>query len=115
MAYKNNAYAGVILPLSRGSIEPVDARAFHGLRFDIRGDGAYTVGVNSLTGLWTAEVSGGPAWKTVEIPFTALKKEAGFRQLPGPWTADDLVEIQFGGGRAPGQKMWFEIDNVEFY
>lgn len=114
-AYKNSTYAGVILPLSRGSIEPVDARAFHGVRFDIRGDGAYTVGVNTLTGLWTTETAGGPEWRTVEIPFSALKKDTKWSTPQSAWSGDNLTEVQIGGSRPGGQKMWLEIDNVEFY
>ena len=39
MSHKANPSAGVILPLTRGSIQPADLRAYHGVRFEIRGGG----------------------------------------------------------------------------
>jgi hypothetical protein len=111
MAMKSKAQAGVIIPLSRGSIQPVDARAFKGVRFEVRGDGDYEFGVSTSGGRWSAPFSAGPGWKTVEVPFTALKALRG----KDAWTGDDLTEVEFLGGRKGGQKLWIEIDNVTFY
>lgn len=114
MSMKPRPYAGVIIPLTRGSIQPVDARAFKGVRFEVRGDGDYALGVSTAGGRWSAPFSAGSAWKTVEIPFSALKP-AGERGPKGEWTGSDLTEVEFMGGRKGGEKLWMEIDNVDLY
>jgi len=114
MAMKARPYAGVIIPLTRGSIQPVDARAFKGVRFEARGDGDYQLGVTATSGRWTAPFAAGAGWRTIEIPFSALKP-AGERGAKGAWTASDLTEVEFIGGRKGGEKLWMEIDNVAFY
>ena len=116
MSAKDDANAGVIIPLSRGSVEPVDVRAFKGVRFDLRGDGgAYDLGINTLNGRWIGEVASGAEWRTVEVPFSALKRTSGRGAGVGPWTGDDVLEVTVDGGRAAGEKMWLEVDNVTFY
>jgi len=114
MAMKARPYAGVIIPLTRGSIQPVDARAFKGVRFEARGDGDYQLGVTATSGRWTAPFAASAGWRTIEIPFSALKP-AGERGAKGAWTASDLTEVEFIGGRKGGEKLWMEIDNVAFY
>lgn len=114
MSMKPRPYAGVIIPLTRGSIQPVDARAFKGVRFEVRGDGDYALGVSTSVGRWSAPFAAGSAWKTVEIPFSALKP-AGERGAKGEWTGSDLTEVEFMGGRKGGEKLWMEIDNVGLY
>ncbi|HJV43192.1 amidohydrolase family protein [Caulobacter sp.] len=111
MAVKAKPSAGVIIPLSRGSIQPVDASAFKGVRFEARGDGAYALGVTTTAGRWSAPFTGGADWRVVEIPFSALKSLRG----KGEWTAKDLTEVELMGGRAAGETLWLEIDNVSFY
>lgn len=116
MSAKDDPNAGVIIPLSRGSVEPVDVRAYKGVRFEVRGDGgAYDLGVNTLNGRWIGEVASGADWRTVEVPFSALKRTSGRGAGVGPWTGDDVLEITIDGGRGAGEKMWLEIDNVSFY
>ena len=116
MSVKDEPNAGVIIPLSRGSVEPVDVRAFKGVRFDVRGDGgAYQLGVNTQNGRWEAEVGSGAEWRTVEVPFSTLKRVAGRGAGTGPWSGDDVLEVTVDGSRAGGQKMWVELDNVTFY
>lgn len=116
MAEKDDTHAGVIIPLSRGSIEPVDASAFKGVRFEVRGDGgAYELDVNTVGGGWTHEVKAGPEWRTVEVPFSALAPAPGRGGAKGAWTGKDLQQVEFGGTREPGQTLWLEVDNVSFY
>jgi imidazolonepropionase-like amidohydrolase len=117
MSMKAKPFAGVIIPLSRGSIEPVDARAFHGVRFEIRGDGAYELGITTMTsGRWSAQVTAGAQWVKIEVPFSALARSEGRGSANAAvWSGGDLTEVEFSGARAPGQKLWMEIDNVEFY
>lgn len=114
MSMKAKPYAGVIIPLTRGSIQPVDARAFKGVRFEVRGDGDYALGVTTSGGRWSAPFTAGAGWKTVEIPFSALKP-VGERGVKGEWTATNLTEVELMGGRKGGEKLWMEVDNVSFY
>jgi len=117
MAMKARPTAGVIIPLTPGSIQPVDARAFKGVRFEARGDGDYALGVTTTAGRWSAPFSAGPAWKTVELPFSALKGLTwrGEKDDKATWSGADLTEVEFMGGRQGGAKLWLEIDNVVFY
>lgn len=114
MAMKAKPYAGMIIPLTVGSIQPVDARAFKGVRFEVRGDGDYALGVTASSGRWAAPFKAGSTWQTVEVPFSALKP-ASERGAKGEWTASDLTEVEFMGGRKGGEKFWVEIDNVVFF
>jgi imidazolonepropionase-like amidohydrolase len=114
MAMKAKPSAGVIIPLTRGSIQPVDATAFKGVRFEVRGDGDYALGVSTSGARWAAPFSAGSTWKTVEVPFSALKA-ASERNAKAEWTATDLTEVEFMGGRKGGEKLWLEVDNVVFY
>lgn len=117
MAMKTRPNAGVIIPLTQGSIQPVDARAFKGVRFEVRGDGDYALGVTTTGGRWSAPFSAGAAWTTVEVPFSALKGLTlrGEKDDKAAWTGADLTEVEFMGGRLGGAKMWLEVDNVTFY
>lgn len=116
LAVKEDPQAAVILPLTRGSVQPADARAYKGVRFDIRGgEGEHRLLVNTLNGRWAADVEVGPGWRTVEVPFTALKRAAGRGAATGPWSGTDLTEVEFAGSREGGRKLWLELDNVTFY
>lgn len=111
MSMKAAPQAAVIIPLTRGSIQPVDARAYTGVRFEVRGDGDYALGVSTAAGRWAAPFVAGSAWRGIEVPFSALKP----LRAKGPWTGDDLTEVEFIGGRKGGEKLWLEVDNVAFY
>jgi imidazolonepropionase-like amidohydrolase len=115
MSVKEDPNAGVIIPLTRGSVQPVDASGYKGVRFEVRGDGAYELSVNTLNGRWMSEVEGGAEWRTVEVPFTALKPAPGRGGAKGAWSGQDLLEVSIGGSRPAGEKLWAEVDNVTFY
>ncbi len=119
MSSKDRAYASVVLPLSRGSVRPVDLRSFRGVRFDIRGeDGSHALMVKGLEGgRWKADVPVQPQWQRVEVDFSQLRYSP-YRVVEGeskPWRGDDATDLQFivdgDGARMP----WFELDNVQFY
>jgi imidazolonepropionase-like amidohydrolase len=113
MATKDDASAGVLLPLTRGSVVPTDATAFKGLKLAVRGDGGvYIVSLVGATGRWTTKVEAGPQWKTVELPFTAFKP-AGREKAA--FTGTDLLQVGVEGERPGGAKLWFELDDVMFY
>ncbi|MCG9916194.1 MAG: CIA30 family protein [Phenylobacterium sp.] len=116
MSVKDDPHTGVILPLSRGSIQPVDASAFQGLSFALRGDGgAYRVMIRTVGGWWQAEVKAGAKWTNFTVPFKDLAPSPGWRRAQTPWTGADLLEVQFGGGRPAGDNLWLEVDDVRFY
>jgi hypothetical protein len=97
-------------------VEPVDARGYRGVRFDVRGDGgAYGFTVNTLSGRWRKTVTATDKWTTVEVPFAELERAAGRGGGEGAWSGADLVDVGFSGGRKAGQKLWLEVDNVTFY
>ncbi len=95
----NSPYARMNLPLTKGAVEPMDARAFSGVEFEARGDGAYSLRINTTRTPFNA----GPQWTTVRIPFDAKLNLARLQMLT--W------EI----ARPGGQRAWLEIDNVRFY
>ena len=84
-------------------------------RGDVGSVNLRNLGVNTQNGRWIAEVASGSEWRTVEVPFSALKRTSGRGAGTGPWTGNDVLEITVDGGRPGGEKMWLEIDNVSFY
>jgi hypothetical protein len=118
LSSKDDAYAAVILPLSRGSVAPVDLRRWRGVRVDVRGDAALTLEARGLDGRrWVAPVATSGGWQTLEIPFTALQGQPPYR-AKGPlpvWRGNDVQQLVFSGTGQAGAKIWFEIDNVRFY
>ncbi|MNU85024.1 D-hydantoinase/dihydropyrimidinase [compost metagenome] len=119
LSSKDSAFAAAILPLSRGSVAPVDARAHHGIRFELRGSSPeLRLEVRALGNRrFIAPLQAQPQWRTVEVPFTALQGQPPFRaKAPvAEWKGDDLQQLVFSAGGEPGSKVWFEIDNVTFY
>lgn len=119
LSSKDSAFAAAILPLSRGSVAPVDARAHRGIRFELRGSSPeLRLEVRALGNRrFIAPLQAQPQWRTVEVPFTALQGQPPFRaKAPvAEWKGDDLQQLVFSAGGEPGSKVWFEIDNVTFY
>lgn len=115
MAQKETPSGGVIIPLSRGSVQPVDASKFSGIRLELRGEGRYQIMINTLNGVWRADVEGGPEWKNIELPFSAFEKVKRSGETTASWRGDDLLEIGMKGQRPAGATMWAELDNVRFY
>lgn len=115
MAMKKDAYAGVAVPLTRGSIRPADVHAFHGVRLEARGnacsDRLTLSGVSG--GSWSAPLPVSTEWKTLEIPFAALASPSPRRTKP--WTGTDVTQVEFGGSCKGGQKLFLQVDNVTFY
>ena len=71
--------------------------------------------LNGLAGRWAGEVAAGGEWRTVEVPFPALRPVAQRGGAAAAWTGDDLVEVEIAGARPAGEKLWMQIDNVAFY
>jgi imidazolonepropionase-like amidohydrolase len=117
MAMKKDPYAGVAIPLTRGSVTPVRLSNYKGVRFELKGEGAYVVRLNGLDGSWEAPVTGASRWAVVEVPFTSLKpvrQRSGAATAPA-FTGDGIVQVEVGGSRPAGERMWLQVDNVRFY
>jgi hypothetical protein len=110
MTEKDNPFARVVIPLNRGAVVPVDASAFHGFRFDSRGEGEYKLVVTTRTETWTATFPAAPKWKKLRIPFASLANTRA-----GKWTGDNLLWIAFELSRPAGERIWLELDNVRFF
>ena len=117
MSDKARPYAQLVLPLSRGAVEPVDASEFRGVRFEARGEGSYRLLVAAQAvrdySSFAAAFNAGAQWKQVEIPFAALARERS--PQPAVWTARDLLALVFEVAGPPGSFGWLELDNVRFY
>lgn len=116
-ALKERPYVRLMLPLRRGGIEPVDARKFSGVKFEVRGDGEYrlivpTRQIRDLSN-FSAGFQASPVWQTVTIPFTALRQTGSARPLA--WRGDDLLMIGFELAGRSGDLRWIELDNISFY
>lgn len=115
LSIKDDPYAGIAIPLTRGSVQGVDLRGYKGVRVDIRGNGAYAVKFNGFGSSWTALVSASDGWTTVDVPFSALKPVVMGKRAGTPWSADGIVQVELGATRDPGERIWMQIDNVRFY
>ncbi|WP_198912684.1 amidohydrolase family protein [Acetobacter musti] len=115
MADKTDAYAGVAVPLTRGSVRPVDVTAYKGIALDIRGSQCQTrVTVNGTVGMaWTAPVAVSQNWKKIRVPFSTL--QAADPKKSRAWTGKDITEVETGQSCPAGQKSWLEVDNLSFY
>jgi imidazolonepropionase-like amidohydrolase len=117
MSEKDRPYIRINVPLSRGAIEPVDAREFRGVRFDARGDGDYqlivpTTGVRDSSH-FQAAFKADSQWQTVSIDFSSLTQAGGRTAVN--WKGDDLLMLSFEIARPAGSFVWLELDNVRFY
>src|SRR3546814_5109328 len=76
MSLKDKPEGGILVPLSRGSVRPVDARKFAGVRLDMRGAGRYLLVVNTLAGEFTAPIEAKEGWSELrrsEEPTSELQ------------------------------------------
>jgi imidazolonepropionase-like amidohydrolase len=111
MTEKDRPYASMVLPLSKGAVEPVDARAFAGVEFEARGEGAYSLAIHTRSrgrAYFRARFEARPAWGKIRIPFTALEHAEA-------WGGGDLTALAFMIERPAGEQAWLEIDNVRFF
>jgi len=113
MSEKDRALGRVDIPLGRGAIEPVDATAFRGVSFDVRGDGDYQLiasayGAPNFHALFKAS----PQWRTIRIDFTSFSQPQA-QSVPFP--RDKLRMLSFEIARPAGAFAWLEIDNLRFY
>jgi imidazolonepropionase-like amidohydrolase len=119
MSTAERPYARVSVPLTRGAVEPADARGWRGVRFDVRGDGGeYLLVVPTRSArdsnFFQSTFNARPEWRTVRIDFSSLKRQRP-AETPAAWTGADLLMLTFEAARPPGSIAWLELDNIRFY
>jgi hypothetical protein len=125
LSVKKDAMAAVVIPLTRGAVTPVDARAFQGLKMEIRGgQGPYRLAVRTVTDRCSVEVPAGADWRVVSVPFASLKRDRaaseegdddGKSPAPAVCTGSDLLAVEVTGQGEAGGKIWYQLDNLTFY
>ncbi|MEP7340794.1 MAG: amidohydrolase family protein [Acidobacteriota bacterium] len=114
LAEKDRPFARVNVPLSKGAVEPVNAREFRGVKFDVRGDGDYRLLTPTYNnGVFQAPFKASPQWQTVSIDFSSLKPINA--RAGAAWHGDDLLMLSFEMASGAGSFGWVEIDNVRFF
>lgn len=117
LAEKERPYLRINVPLSRGAVEPVDARAFRGVRFEARGEGNYTLLVPTASvrdnAHFQASFKAAAQWQSISIDFATLKQNNP--RIPVQWTGADMLMLSFEITRPAGSFAWLELDNVQFY
>jgi len=104
MSEKEAPHAAMVLPLSPGSVEPVDIGGYRAVEFESRGAGEYGLRLirRAGAGRATAEAlsfHAGAKWRKQRLPFN----QPGYQ---------DVVALQFRIERKAGEGGWLELDNV---
>lgn len=97
MGEKDQPMAAMVLPLSKGAVQPADLSPYQFLEFDARGEGEYRFELER------------PGMGARMSPFTAGPKWGKVRIGLGDGEATAMVFII---ERAAGEKAWLEIDNL---
>ncbi|MBS1813109.1 MAG: CIA30 family protein [Acidobacteria bacterium] len=118
MSVQARPFVRMNIPLSRAALEPVDVRAFRGVRFDVRGEGAYrlvvpTREVRTAAAYFQAPFQASAKWETVNIDFASLKSEGA--RAASVWTGEDVLMLSFEIARKAGEVGWLELDNIRFF
>jgi hypothetical protein len=115
MAAKERPYARLELPLTPGGIELADVSGYSGVEFEVRGEGAgrlivQTYGVRALADPWSADFAIASDWAKVRLPFAKLTRREADR-----WSGKDARVLGFELSGPAGSGVWFELDNVRLY
>jgi len=115
MAPKKYPFVDLEIPLTRGAIEPADVSAYHGISFEVRGQGAYSLTLRDYGEMHeqfpSAPFQAGNAWSTVQLPFTSFQQ----KDRTQSWNHHGVQAIRFELSRPAGSDTWLELDNVRFY
>jgi imidazolonepropionase-like amidohydrolase len=115
MSPKQSAFTDLVVPLTRGAVELADVSAFKGIKFDIRGEGSYTILIDSYgarrSSWYTASFTGGARWRAIKIPFAAFQSKGSTSPLP----LHELKALHFEVARSAGADAWIELDDLKFY
>jgi hypothetical protein len=115
MSPKQSPFVDLVVPLTRGAVEPADISSFKGIQFATRGDGSYSIlldtyGVRKSS--WPiAAFTGKSQWKTVRIPFTAFQAKGS----APPSSPRNVRALHFEIARPAGTEAWLELDDVKLY
>jgi hypothetical protein len=115
MSPKENAYADLMIPLTKGGVELADVSSYRGIQFAVRGEGDYKLllenyGTNRAK-WYFATFNGGAKWHTVKIPFSSFHSTDVALQFP----ARTLRTLHFELARPAGVDTWLELDDVKLY
>jgi imidazolonepropionase-like amidohydrolase len=118
MSMAQRPFVRASVPLTRGALEPGDARAFRGICFDARGDSlSYRLIVPTRSvrnyAYFQAPFKANSRWETIRIDFASLEQEK--TQARAAWTGSDLLMLSFEIARPGGGSGWLELDNVRLY
>jgi imidazolonepropionase-like amidohydrolase len=115
MSPKENAYADLVIPLTKGGVELADVSSYKGIQFAVRGEGDYKLllenyGTNRAK-WYTATFNGGAKWHTVKIPFSSFQSTDVALHFP----ARTLRTLHFELARPAGVDTWLELEDVKLY
>jgi hypothetical protein len=113
MSPKQNAFADLVIPLTKGGVELADVSSYKGLQFAVRGEGDYKLlienyGTNRAK-WYTATFNAGAKWHTVRIPFSSFQSTDAALQFP----SRGLRTLHFELARPAGVDTWLELDDVK--
>ncbi len=103
-SHKASPECTMVLPLAKGSVEPVDASAWSAVEFEARGDGSYQLEAPTRSNprrAWKSEFTATPQWSKVKLPLGDLKR-------------DEMLNLEFVIRRQAGDEAWLELDNIRF-
>ncbi|MEZ6000911.1 CIA30 family protein [Hyphomonas sp.] len=112
LALREDARAGIAIPMNAGFVQPADGTPYNGVAFDMRGDEKpYAFAVSTTEGRWTHEFEVGEVWQSIRVPFKDLMPPAENAK----WSGEGIVDVRFLIKRPGGDAAWFELDNVSFF
>lgn len=112
LALREDARAGVVIPMNTGSVQPADGSDYEGVAFDMRGDGkTCTLVVSTTEGRWSYALQADEDWKAMKVPFKDLSAPASGAE----WVGGGIVDVRFLIKRRGGDTVWYELDNLQFY
>jgi hypothetical protein len=115
MSPKQSPFVDLVIPLTRGAVELADISSFKGIEFSTRGDGNYSILLDTYgarKSSWPiASFAGKAQWKTVRIPFSAFQSKGVASPLP----FRNVRALHFEIARPAGTDAWLEIDDVKLY
>ena len=99
------------------SFPVTDLSAYQGVRFWVRGQGAWsclipTAATATQYNHYSAPLAVSNEWTLVEIPFSTLAQTWG---KPAAWTPNTIEGLQWEAQGAPGAKGFLCVDDIEFY
>ncbi len=112
-------FAGMWASLD-GSGRSVDLGKFEGIRLRVKGPAKLQVGLRSGMDNFMAEISAGPEWKLVDVPFSTLvplgKVPEGTRWDPSAVEVFGITTPQVPRGEERGDgKVDFQVDDIVLY